>query len=197
MNNQKKMDKVLEQVKYLAVCKSTNKDEVVRIAQALMKKNIYAIELAYRGMEHFDAVDACISTVRSEVPQILVGAATITNENLACRALVAGAQFILSPGFSKKTVKFCIKNDLPIYPGVMTPSEVQAASNMGLTLLKFFPVECAGGVATLKAIGSPFPDVKFIVSGGVNSKNAETYMKASNVAVISGSYLCDDLFPKE
>lgn len=192
MTSQKKMDRVLNKIKYLAVCQTLDKSVALEIAKSLVSREIYAMEIAYRDKDNFDTVDECISYVRTHETGIMLGAATVTNVDIACRALVAGAQFCLSPGSDKKTIKFCQKNDLPIYPGVMTPSEIQAASNMGLTLLKFFPAVASGGVAMLKAFASPFPDIKFLVSGGVNKDNAQKFLALPNVALVSGTYLCKE-----
>lgn len=190
MTNQKKTDKLLTRMKYLAVCQTLNKDEALTIAKKLVEGGVYAMEIAYRDRDNFDAVDECISYVRTHETGILLGAATVTNVDIACRALVAGAQFCLSPGSDKKTIKFCQKNDLPIYPGVMTPTEIQNASNMGLELLKFFPAVASGGIAMLKAFANPFPNIKFLVSGGVTRDNAQKFLALPNVALVSGTYLC-------
>lgn len=197
MENQAKMDELLAKVKFLAVCQTLDKTVAVETAKKLLSRNIRAMEIPYRLSAgdkdgSFDKIDECISAVRKAAPQMLVGAGTVTCVDTACRAIVAGSQFALSPGFDKKTAKFCIKNALPFYPGVATASEIMVALKLGLTTLKLFPCVALGGVALAKALSAPFPQVKFLISGGVTEKNAPDFLALKCVSVVSGSYLCAD-----
>lgn len=190
---QSEFDSKIKNAGAVAVCSVLEPEKACRIAESLLKNGISAMEIAYRKLDSFEKTDACIKSVRREVPEMLLGAATVINPEIARRAKKSGAQFILSPGFNPKTVKFCKKNRIPVYPGVLTPSEIEAALAFGLTTLKFFPSEASGGIPLLKSLKGPFPNVKFIVSGGLNSENEKSYRELDNVIAVSGSWLSDSL----
>lgn len=182
-------DEKIAQAGGIAVLSAVTPEEAVLKAGKLLSAGIRALEIPYRGKDFFDAADACIRAVRREVPEMLVGAATVINPVIARRAVKAGAQFILSPGFNPRTVRYCLHHSIPVYPGVATSSEIERALEFGLSTLKYFPAESLGGVKMLSALAGPFPQVRFIVSGGLNAQNAEEYKKCRNVAVVSGSWL--------
>lgn len=182
-------DEKIAQAGGIAVLSAVTPEEAVLKAGKLLSAGIRALEIPYRGKDFFDAADACIRAVRREVPEMLVGAATVINPAIARRAVKAGAQFILSPGFNPRTVRYCLHHSIPVYPGVATSSEIERALEFGLSTLKYFPAEVLGGVKMLSALAGPFPQVRFIVSGGLNAQNAEEYKKCRNVAVVSGSWL--------
>lgn len=182
-------DEKIAQAGGIAVLSAVTPEEAVLKAGKLLSAGIRALEIPYRGKDFFDAADACIQAVRREVPEMLVGAATVINPAIARRAVKAGAQFILSPGFNPRMVRYCLHHSIPVYPGVATSSEIERALEFGLSTLKYFPAESLGGVKMLSALAGPFPQVRFIVSGGLNAQNAEEYKKCRNVAVVSGSWL--------
>lgn len=182
-------DKKIAEAGAIAVLSARSSEEAVDAAKKMISANIFALEIAYRGNEFFDMADACIKAVRREVPQMLVGAATVINPNIARRAIKTGAQFVVSPGLNPTTVRYCLRRHIPIYPGVATSSEIELALSFGLSLLKYFPAEPLGGVKMLSALSGPFPQVRFIVSGGLNAENANEYKKCGNVAAVSGSWL--------
>lgn len=182
-------DKRIAAAGAVAVLTARSPEDASAAAKKLISANICALEIAYRGSESFDTADACIKAVRRDVPQMLVGAATVINPDIARRAIKSGAQFILSPGLNPKTVRYCLRRHIPMYPGVATPSEIERALAFGLSLLKYFPAEMLGGTKMLSALAGPFPQVRFIVSGGLNAENACEYKKCSNVAAVSGSWL--------
>ena len=144
MKNQFLMDKKICESKNIAVVQTTLPAQAVFIAQKLLKNNVKAMELAYRDLNNIEGTDECIRAVREQVPEMLVGAATVTSEKLAKRAKKAGAQFILSAGFNPNTVKYCVKNNIPVYPGIATPGELERAMAFGLSVVKVFPVEILG-----------------------------------------------------
>ncbi len=193
MKNQFLMDKKICEFKNIAVVQTTLPAQAVFIAQKLLKNNVNAMELAYRDLNNIEGTDECIRAVREQVPEMLVGAATVTSEKLAKRAKKAGAQFILSAGFNPNTVKYCVKNNIPVYPGIATPGELERAMAFGLSVVKVFPVEILGGVKYLKALSGPYPDIRFIVSGGINETNALEYKELKNVAAVSGSYFVKNI----
>ena len=134
------------------------------------------------------AADA-IKRISSKYPEMLISAGTVINPQLAEKAINAGAKFIVSPGFNLETVNWCLDRNVPVIPGVATPSEIEKALALGLTVLKFFPAESSGGVKMLKDLNGPFPLVKFIVTGGIKIDNLIEYAKEANVLAIGGSWM--------
>ena len=190
MKKQYLMDELIAEAGEIAVVQTTLQAEAVHIARTLLEKGVKAMEIAYRDPENQEGSDECIRAVREQVPEMLAGAATITSPEVARRAVKSGAQFLLSAGFNWKTVKYCVSRDIPVYPGVATPGEIEQALGFGLSVLKIFPVEILGGTKYLNALKGPYPCVRFIVSGGINSHNCAEYKKLENVLAVSGSYLC-------
>lgn len=190
MKKQYVMDKLIVSAGAIAVLQTSLPAQAIYVAKELLKSGIKAMEIAYRDLENLDGSDECIRAVRESVPEMLVGAATITSPKLAKRAVKAGAQFILSAGFNPKTVLYCVRKNFPVYPGIATPGEIEQAMDFGLKLLKIFPVSVLGGTSYLKALSGPYPEVRFIVSGGINKSNETEYRNMNNVAAVSGSYFC-------
>ena len=188
---QKKFDIKIENAGFVAVCSTLDPIKALEIAERLLSKGINAMEIAYRNPSVLEKTGVCIKTVRKAFPAMLLGAATVINAKLARRAVKAGAQFILSPGYNPSTVAYCVRHSIPVYPGVATPSEIEAALEWNLTTLKFFPAEAMGGIAFLKSLAGPFPQIKFIVSGGLDAENQAEYRNLKNVAAVSGSWLSD------
>ena len=189
MRKQDYLDQLISDAGEIAVLSTSLPAEALLIAKKVSEKGIKALEIAYRDIENPDASDECIRAVREAFPDLLVGAATITSPALAKRAVKAGAQFILSAGFNLQTVKWCVKHNVPVYPGIATAGEIEKAMSFGLSLLKIFPVEVLGGIKYLKALNGPYPQIKFIVSGGISRENQDSYKNMDNVAAVSGSYL--------
>lgn len=190
MKKQHLMDELIIKAGKIAVVQTTLPAEAVVIAKKLLEKGVPAMEIAYRDLNNLEGSDECIRAVREQVPEILLGAATVTSPELAERAEKAGAQFLLSAGFNRKTVKYCVKHNIPVYPGVATPGEIEQALSFNLSVMKIFPVEILGGTKYLSALAGPYPEVRFIVSGGINAENCNDYKNLKNVAALSGSYLC-------
>jgi 2-dehydro-3-deoxyphosphogluconate aldolase/(4S)-4-hydroxy-2-oxoglutarate aldolase len=107
----------------------------------------------------------------------------------AKRALDAGASFVVAPGLNPKVVRFCLDNNVPVAPGVATPTDIETAMDLGLTILKFFPAEAFGGLKTLKAMSAPYQAVTFVPTGGLNANNVGDYLKFSKVAAVGGSWI--------
>ena len=189
VNNQCRVNEILQRSQKIAVVQVSLPALAVKKAQSLLESGINAMEIAYRDLENFDATDECIRAIRDQVPGMNIGAATITNPGLAKRAKKAGAQFIFSAGFNPDTVKWCVNHGMPVIPGVATPGEIEQAMQFGLTYLKLFPVTVLGGTDFLKALKGPYPQIKFMVSGGVNEQNWEQFLSLDNVFAVSGSWL--------
>jgi 2-dehydro-3-deoxyphosphogluconate aldolase/(4S)-4-hydroxy-2-oxoglutarate aldolase len=154
------------------------------LGEALVTGGIPVAEVTFRTVAAPDAIRAM-----SAVPGLLVGAGTVVDATQVDRAVEAGARFIVSPGFSPAVVRRAQLHGLPVFPGAVTPTEIMAALDLGLTTLKFFPASVYGGIAGLKALGAPFPHVRFIPTGGVSVDNLADYLALPNVAAVGGSWM--------
>lgn len=157
----------------------------VPLARALLAGGIDVIEITLRTPCALDAIAA----VAREVPEMQVGAGTLLSADDVRRAQGAGARFGLSPGHSPALLRAVAETGLPFVPGVMTPGEVMAAREAGYQLMKLFPATVAGGLDMLKALASPFGDVRFCPTGGVSLDNLGGFLKQPNVALVGGSWL--------
>lgn len=170
-------------------------ESTIEIADKAIKKGINAIEITFRtteGTKGHNMIAMAIKAVKQKFPNLLIGAGTVINEELAVMAKNAGAEFIVSPGLNPKTIEWCISNNIAIFPGIATPSEIELALSYGLTYLKFFPAEALGGVKMLKTLSGPFPQVKFMPTGGINKDNFENYKNLKNVFCIGGSWILNE-----
>lgn len=122
-------------------------------------------------------------------PEMMIGAGTVINAEQAKTAIGAGARFIVSPGLSADVAAVCREADVPYLPGCVTPTEIMAALEMGLTTLKFFPANVYGGLTALKALSAPFPQVRFLPTGGVDLKNIKEYLSFDKIAAVGGSFM--------
>lgn len=122
-------------------------------------------------------------------PEMMIGAGTVINAEQAKTAIGAGARFIVSPGLSADVAAVCREADVPYLPGCVTPTEIMAALEMGLTTLKFFPANVYGGLTALKALSAPFPQVRFLPTGGVDLKNIKEYLSFDKIAGVGGSFM--------
>ncbi len=155
------------------------------LGQALLDGGLPVAEITFRTA----AAAQAISNMKTAHPAMLVGAGTVLTVGQAQEAQTAGAQFVVTPGFDAAVVNFCLEQDLPITPGVMTPTDINQALAKGLRVLKFFPAEAAGGLKTLKAIGGPYGGVKFIPTGGINAGNLASYLSSPLVHACGGSWM--------
>jgi len=161
------------------------RSRVVPVAQALLAGGIDVIEITLRTPCALDAIAA----VAREVPDMQVGAGTLLSADDVRRAQDAGARFGLSPGHTPALLRAVAEAGLPFVPGVMTPGEVMTAREAGYRLMKLFPATVAGGLDMLKALASPFGDVRFCPTGGVSLDNLGGFLKQPNVALVGGSWL--------
>lgn len=154
------------------------------LAAALVAGGLRCAEVTFRT----DAAEAALRTMAAD-PRLLVGAGTVVHPDQVDRAVAAGARFIVSPGFSEAVVRRCRDLGVPVFPGVATASELMSALDAGLTVVKFFPAEPLGGVAMLKALAAPFPDVRFIPTGGITAAHLATYLAHPAVLAVGGSWM--------
>jgi 2-dehydro-3-deoxyphosphogluconate aldolase/(4S)-4-hydroxy-2-oxoglutarate aldolase len=155
------------------------------LAEALLSGGIRVIELTLRTPV---AVEA-IASVRRAVPGIVLGAGTVTSPEQAAQAAEAGASFLVTPGTTDAVLDACTATGLPFLPGASTVSEAMRLAERGLTALKFFPAEAAGGVDYLKSIDGPLPGLRFCPTGGITPANAPSYLALPNVGCVGGSWL--------
>lgn len=160
-------------------------DRTVPLAEALLRGGLPCVEVTFRT----PAAAAAIELLATEYPDIVVGAGTVLTVAQAGDARNAGARFVMSPGSDETVVDWCIDSGMPVAPGVATATEVTLAMKRGLRVLKFFPAESSGGVATLRALGGVFPDVAFIPTGGIDERNLAAYLDEASVAACGGSWL--------
>ena len=163
--------------------------DAVPIARALLAGGLSTLELTLRTPAALD----CIRAIRSEVPEMKVGAGTVINTAQVREVSEAGAFFAVSPGLNPRVVSTAKIRRLPFYPGVMTPSDVEHGLELGCTLLKLFPASVAGGLEMVKALAGPYghTGLKLIPLGGVTAQNMKDYLAHPLVAAVGGSWLVD------
>lgn len=155
------------------------------LAKALVEGGLPCAEVTFRT----EAAEESIRRMATKYPEMLVGAGTVLTIDQVERAVNAGAKFIVSPGFDPEIVDYCIEKDIPVFPGCITPSEVAQAVKRGLKVVKFFPAEQFGGVATIKAMAAPYGMVKFMPTGGINAKNLKDYLSCDKILCCGGSWM--------
>lgn len=183
--NAKEIQRELELDGLAPVVVIDDAENAVPLAKALLAGGIWFMEVTFRT----SAAEQAVKNVAANVPNMLVGAGTIINVEMAQKAVNAGAKFIVTPGYNKEVVEWCHDNDVAIVPGTQTMTEIMYAINDGCKLVKLFPAEDVGGVKFLKTINSVFPDLKFMPSGGIGYNNFSAYAEYYNVAAATGSWL--------
>lgn len=178
------MIKELERLRIVPVVVIENADDAEPLAKALMEGGLPCAEVTFRTA----AAAAAIKKL-SAVKGLLLGAGTVLSVDLVKQAVEAGATFIVTPGFNPKVVGYCVENKIPIVPGVCTPTEIEAALEFGLKVLKFFPAESYGGLATLQAISAPYSMVRFVPTGGIGPDNVMAYLRFPKVLACGGSWM--------
>ena len=177
--------KTVEEVRLVPVVVIDDADDAVPAAEALKAGGVPIMEITLRTKAGL----AAIESVAKSVPDILVGAGTVLTMDQAKAALAADAKFVVLPGFDPKIVDFCIEKGVPVFPGCVTPTEIMAAMSVGLNVLKFFPANVYGGIKAIKALSGPFPDVKFMPTGGADDSNLHEFLIPQVIAV-GGGWLC-------
>jgi 2-dehydro-3-deoxyphosphogluconate aldolase/(4S)-4-hydroxy-2-oxoglutarate aldolase len=177
--------KKIADVGIVPVVKLDTPDQAIPLGKALIAGNIPVAEVTFRT----DAAEESIKRLSASLPDLLVGAGTVTTIEQAKRAVAAGAKFLVSPGFNPSVVKYCVDNEIPITPGINSPSQIEQGLDLGLSVLKFFPAEQSGGLEMLKAFAGPYGSVKFIPTGGINAKNMVDYLSYGKVLAIGGSWM--------
>jgi 2-dehydro-3-deoxyphosphogluconate aldolase / (4S)-4-hydroxy-2-oxoglutarate aldolase len=175
----------LRSLRILPVIVIDDASDAVPLARALTDGGLPCAEVTFRTVAAAEA----IRRMTDSDSALLVGAGTVLTPEQAKAARDAGAKFIVSPGFGPAVVDWCLSHDVPVFPGVATPTEVEAALTKGLKVLKFFPAEPMGGVSFLKAIAAPYGMVEWMPTGGVNRENVGAYLAFKKVVACGGSWM--------
>ncbi len=178
--------------KFIPVVVIKEMSETDKILTALKNNGINCAEITFRTACAKEAIEyAC-----KNYPDMSIGAGTVINAEQCKAALAAGAQFIVSPGLSVAVAKICKKKNIPYYPGCVTPTEIMQVLDLGITTVKFFPANVYGGLKALKALSAPFPQVKFIPTGGVDRNNIDEFLAFDKIAAIGGSFFVTEALEK-
>ncbi|HUP89152.1 MAG TPA: bifunctional 4-hydroxy-2-oxoglutarate aldolase/2-dehydro-3-deoxy-phosphogluconate aldolase [Longimicrobiales bacterium] len=179
---------VLAQLRRLRIVPVIVIDEpknAVGLANALTEGGLPCAEVTFRTANAVEALERMVG----ENPDILAGAGTVLSREQAEAARKAGAKFVVAPGFNPVVVDYCLENDIPVFPGVCTPTEIEMALTKGLTTVKFFPAEPIGGLPYLKAIAAPYGMMEFIPTGGINTRNIGEYLAFQKIIACGGSWM--------
>lgn len=179
----------IKEFKIVPVVKIDSVEDAKPLAKALIAGGLPVAEITFRTEAAFEAIKAM-----AEIPNMLVGAGTVVNVMQAKRAKEAGARFIVSPGLNVEVVRFAKENNIPIFPGVCTPTEVMAAIELEIEVVKFFPAEAYGGLDTIKALAGPFGNIRFMPTGGIGEKNIKEYLANPKVIACGGSWMVNESF---
>ncbi len=178
--------------KFIPVVVIKELGETDRILTALKNNNINCAEITFRTTCAAEAIEYAVKNY----PDMSIGAGTVINKEQCEAAIAAGATFIVSPGLSPDVAKICNARNIPYYPGCVTPTEIMAALELGITTVKFFPANVYGGLKALKALSAPFPQVKFIPTGGVDRSNIDEFLAFDKIAAIGGSFFVKESLDK-
>ena len=169
----------------LPVINIPSADLAVPVASALREGGLNAIEVTLRSTDSLQS----IRNIKQAFPDMTVGAGTVLSTETVDKALLAGADFMVSPGYDDEVVDYCVNKGVLIVPGCVMATEIQKAVKRGLTVLKFFPSELNGGISAINLLSGPFPGVKFVPTGGINFKNLGTYLSNRKILACGGSYM--------
>ena len=183
----------VEKHKIVPVVKLDHTKDAQPLCDALCAGGLPVAEITFRT----DAAEESIHIASQKYPEMLIGAGTVTNTEQAERAAAAGAKFLVSPGFSRKVTEWALDHKMPIFPGTCTPTEVMAAMEYNLPVVKFFPAVQYGGLATIKSLAAPFPSMRFMPTGGINAGNICDYLAFDKIIACGGSWMVKDSFVKE
>lgn len=184
------MNKMSEQISAMGivpVIKIDRVEDAVPLAKALCAGGLPCAEVTFRT----DAAEASIRAIAAELPEMLVGAGTVLSIQQVDKAVAAGAKFIVSPGLNPKVVAYCVEKQIPVFPGTANPSDMEAALELGLEIVKFFPAEANGGLKAIKAMAAPYGNLKFMPTGGINQNNLTEYLAFDRIIACGGSWMVD------
>ncbi len=175
----------LKQIGIIPVVVLYDKLDAVPLAECLMEGGLPCAEVTFRT----PVAEESIRLMAKTFPEMIIGAGTVLTTEQANRAIGAGAKFIVSPGFNPKVTEYVLKKGVPMTPGVCTPTEIEAAMQFDLDVLKFFPAEPSGGIKMIKALAAPYVNLQFMPTGGINTENVKDYLKFDRIVACGGSWM--------
>jgi len=182
------MDDIMRKLKAIGIIPVVvleDANDALPLAEALCKGGLPCAEVTFRT----PAAEEAIRLITKAYPDMLVGAGTVLATEQADRAIEAGAKFVVSPGFNPKVTEHVLKRGVPMTPGVCTPTEIEAAMQFGLDVLKFFPAEPSGGLKMIKALAAPYVGLSFMPTGGIDAGNVRDYLKYDRIVACGGSWM--------
>ena len=185
------MNEVLSKIQIMGivpVIKLDDSKDAVPLAKALCEGGLPCAEITFRT----SAAEESIRLMREAFPEMLIGAGTVLTTEQVDLAVNAGATFIVSPGLNLRVARYCIDKNIPVIPGCSTPSDIEAAIELGLEVVKFFPAEAAGGLPMIKAMAAPYVNMKFMPTGGINPSNLISYLDFPKIIACGGSWMVND-----
>lgn len=188
-----KMLKELYLIGLVPVIKIEDPADAVPLAKALMDGGLPAAEITFRTKCAAEA----IKNITDTYPDMLVGAGTVLTTEQVDAALAAGSKFLVSPGLNPKVTAYALSKGATMLPGISNPSDIEAALELGLTTVKFFPAEAAGGLKMLKAMSAPYGQLRFMPTGGINADNLLDYLKFGKIIACGGSFMVKDDLVRE
>ena len=184
---------VLEQIekhKIVPVIKLEHSKDSAPLAEALCAGGLPVAEVTFRT----EAAAESISIMSKNFPQMLIGAGSLISVKQAKQAVDAGARFLVSAGFNPKVTEYAVDNNIPVFPGICTPTELMMLLEYNLPVAKFFPAEQYGGLAAIKALSAPFPQMRFMPTGGISPKNILDYLAFEKIVACGGSWMVKDSY---
>jgi len=175
----------IKNYKLVPVVVINNIDEAIPTMEALVKGGLPVAEITFRT----ECAPEALKLIIKNYPEALIGAGTVINAKQCEEAINSGAKFIVSPGLSAHVAEVCKKHNIPYIPGVATPTEIMQALDLDINVVKFFPASNLGGVKTLKAICSAFPQIEVMVTGGINEENVNEYLAFNKIIAVGGSWM--------
>ena len=187
------MMKQLQKLGIVPVVVLDREEDALPLAEALVKGGLPCAEVTFRTA----AAEGAIRKMAKAYPDMIIGAGTVLTTEQADRAIDAGAKFIVSPGFNPKVTEYVLKKGVPMTPGVCTPTEIEAALQFDLDVLKFFPAEPSGGLKMIKALAAPYVGVNFMPTGGISAANVREYLAYNRIVACGGSWMVTGSLVKE
>ncbi len=187
------MMKKLQKIGIVPVVVLDRAEDALPLAECLAEGGLPCAEVTFRTA----AAEESIRRMAKAFPDMIIGAGTVLTTEQADRAIDAGATFIVSPGFNPKVTEYVLGKGVPMTPGVCTPTEIEAALQFGLDVLKFFPAEPAGGLKMIKALAAPYVNVSFMPTGGISAANVRDYLAYDRIVACGGSWMVSGKLVRE
>ena len=182
----KSISSLMAQQPLLPIIQANNVEQGVNIAKAMFAAGLTVVEVVLRTPESLQALTA----IKRALPELIVGAGTVTDEDILKQAIEAGADFIVTPAISTKLLGYLVDCGVPVLPGVSNTADILLAREFGFTEMKLFPASLSGGAPFLKAVSSIFQDVIFCPTGGITQANKQDYLSLPNVFAVGGTWVC-------